>query len=309
MLATYLQALVSGLAIGGIYALIALSFSITFTTTKTLNFAQGEFIGVGAFLGVTILYALSASGDAGSFAALSPAASGGFSYPVAAAVVGAVLGTLGILLFLAAIRPFAGKPGMSWVMSTIGFGIILQSLGLAVWGPAPVNMPSPFGDDVMRLGGAGVRPQEIVVLTVAVLLMVVLDLVMRRTRMGKAMRAVAYSPQVAALMGINVTLVMAGAFALSSALAGIGGVLVAPVASASLFMGMGIALKAFSGAIMGGLDNPRGCIFGGFALGLLEAGVALWQAQWREIAIFALIILVLAIRPNGLFGARTLDKV
>lgn len=306
MLATYLQVLVSGLAIGGVYALIALSFSITFTTTKTLNFAQGEFIGVGAFLGVTLLYALSGEG---SFAALPPAAAGGANYPLAAVAVGAALGALGLLLFLAAIRPFAGKPGMSWVMSTIGFGIILQSLGLAVWGPAPVNMPSPFGDDVIRLAGAGVRPQEILVLAVAVALMLALDLLMRRTRLGKAMRAVAHNPQVAALMGINVAAVMLGAFALSSALAGVGGLLVAPIASASLFMGMGIALKAFSGAIMGGLDNPRGCIFGGFALGLLEAGVALWEAQWREIVIFLLIILVLAIRPNGLFGARALDKV
>ncbi|SHK04953.1 branched-chain amino acid transport system permease protein [Roseomonas rosea] len=309
MLATTLQALVSGLAIGGVYALIALSFSITFTTTRTLNFAQGEFIGVGAFLGVTVLYALSSGGEGGSFAALAPAASEGFRYPAAALAVGAALGTLGLLLFLAAIRPFAGKPGMSWVMSTIGFGIILQSLGLAVWGPAPVNMPSPFGDDVLRLGGAGVRPQEVAVLVVAVLLMAGLDFVMRRTRLGKAMRAVAYDPNVAALMGINVTAIMLGAFALSSALAGVGGVLVAPIASASLFMGMGIALKAFSGAILGGLDNPRGCIFGGFALGLLESGVALWQAQWREIAVFLLIILVLAIRPNGLFGRRALDKV
>ena len=88
-----------------------------------------------------------------------------------------------------------------------------------------------------------------------------------------------------------------------------GAELTAPIASASLFLGMGIALKAFSGAIVGGLDNPRGCIAGGFALGLLESGVALWSAEWREIVIFLLIIVVLAVRPNGLFGARSLDKV
>ncbi|WP_245903737.1 branched-chain amino acid ABC transporter permease [Humitalea rosea] len=296
----------SGLAIGGVYALIALSFSITFTTTKTLNFSQGEFIGVGAFLGVAVLYLLSGQDEG---AALAPGASAGFNYPLAAIAVGAAVGVIGILLFITAVRPFAGKPGMSWVMSTIGFGIILQSIGLAIWGPAPVNLPSPFGDDVIRIAGAGVRPQEILVLVVAIVLMIGLDLLLRRTRMGKAMRAVANNPSVAALMGINVSAVMIGAFALSSALAGIGGLLVAPIASASIFMGLGIALKAFSGAIVGGLDNPRGCIFGGFALGLLEASVALWQAQWREIVIFLLIILVLAIRPQGLFGARTLDKV
>ena len=283
-----------------------MSFSITFTTTKTLNFAQGVFIGIGAFLGVAALAVLSGKGV---FASLDPDASTGGSYTAAAVAVGVAMGVLGLLLFVTAVRPFAGKPGMSWVMSTIGFGIILQNLGLAVWGPAPVNLPPPFGDEVIRIAGAGVRPQEILVLAVAVILMVSLDLVMRRTRLGKAMRAVAYNPPVAALMGINVTVVMLGAFALSSAIAGVGGLLVAPIAGASLFMGMGIALKGFSGAIMGGLDNARGCIFGGFVLGLLEAVVGLWQAEWREIVVFLLIILVLAVRPNGLFGAQALDKV
>lgn len=307
---TLIQALVSGLAIGGVYALIALSFSITFTTTKTLNFAQGELVAVGAFLGVTILYLLSRwSGTNANFASLPASASGGLNYPVALLVVGVVLGVLGLLLFIVAVRPFAGKAGMNWVMSTIGFGIIVQSVGLAIWGPAPVNVPSPLGDDVIRVAGAGVRPQEVLVLVAAVALMICLDLVMLRTRTGKAMRAVAANAQVAALMGINVSVVMLSSYAISSALAGLGGLLVAPIASASLFLGLGIALKAFSGAIVGGLDNPRGCIFGGFALGLLESGVALWSAQWREIVIFVLIILVLAVRPNGLFGSQSLDKV
>lgn len=309
-MSTLLQLVVSGLAVGGVYALIALSFSITFTTTKTLNFAQGEFVAAGAFLGVTVLYLLARmSGISPNFASLPVAASSGANYPIAILAVGVVLGVLGLLIFLAAIRPFAGQSGMNWVMSTIGFGIIVQSLGLAIWGPAPVNVPSPFGDDVIRIAGAGIRPQEILVFIVVLALMIGLDQVMRRSRIGKAMRAVAANPQVAALMGINVTAMMVGAYALSSVLAGIGGLLIAPITSASLFLGMGIALKAFSGAIVGGLDNPRGCIFGGFLLGLLESGVALWNAQWREIVIFALIIAVLAIRPNGLFGARALDKV
>lgn len=309
-MSTLLQLVVSGLAVGGVYALIALSFSITFTTTKTLNFAQGEFVAAGAFLGVTVLYLLAKmSGIAPNFASLPVSASAGVNYPIAVLAVGVVLGVLGLLIFLAAIRPFAGQSGMNWVMSTIGFGIIVQSLGLAIWGPAPVNVPSPLGDDVIRIMGAGIRPQEILVFVVALVLMIGLDQVMRRSRIGKAMRAVAANPQVAALMGINVTAMMIGAYALSSVLAGIGGLLIAPITYASLFLGMGIALNAFSGAIVGGLDNPRGCIFGGFLLGLLESGVALWNAQWREIVIFGLIIAVLAIRPNGLFGARSLDKV
>lgn len=306
MLDVYIQVLLSGLAVGGVYALIALGFSITFTTTKTLNFSQGEFISFGAFIGVTVL--LLVSGLTGVTAVPDEAAAA-WRYPAAVIAAGAIAGFMGIMIFLVAVKPFAGKAGMNWVMSTIGFGVILQSIGLAIWGPAPVRVPSPLGDDVLRIAGAGVRPQELLVLVSAILIMVAFDLVMSRSRIGKAMLAVAHSPQTASLMGINVNAVMIGAFALSSGLAGIAGVLIAPIASASLFMGMGFALKAFSGAIIGGLSNPRGCIYGGFMLGVIEAGVGLWQAQWREIFVFCLIILVLAFRPAGLFGRATVDKV
>jgi branched-chain amino acid transport system permease protein len=102
---------------------------------------------------------------------------------------------------------------------------------------------------------------------------------------------------------------MLGAFFISSALAGLSGILIAPIASASLYLGLGVALKGFSGAIIGGLSNPRGCVLGGFALGVLESMINLWQAQWREIVVFAIVILVLAVTPAGLFGSKTVEKV
>ena len=307
----YLQALLSGLSVGGIYALIALSFSITFTTTRTLNFAQGEFVSFGAFVGVTALLLLTGTASLGAMntGSMPQTASLGLNYPVALLVAGVVAGVVGILVFVLAVRPFAGKPGMSWVMSTIGFGIILQSAGLALWGPAPAKLPGPFGEGIIRIAGAGVRPQEVLILFAAIIILLGFEAVMQHTRLGKATRAVAHSPDVASLMGINVPVVMMGAFAASSALAGVSGVLIAPISTASLYMGLGFALKAFAGAIIGGLDNPRGCIYGGFMLGVVESYVGLWHSQWREIAVFLLIILVLAIRPNGIFGARTLQKV
>lgn len=194
-------------------------------------------------------------------------------------------------------------------MSTIGFGIILRSLGLAIWGPGTMTVPPPLGDSVIRFFGAGIRPQELLVLVVALLVMIIFDMVMRKTMIGKAMRAVAHNKQVASLMGINVTAVMVGAFFVSSALAGLSGILLAPITSVSIFMGLMIGLKGFSGAIIGGLSSPRGCVFGGFLLGVLESLVNLWQAQWREIVVFLLVILVLAIRPNGLLGAKFVEKV
>ena len=300
-----LQALLSGLALGGVYALVALGFSITQTTTRTLNFGQGEFLLGGALVAVSALALVSGKGGA-------PLASVDVTigrYALAILVVLGFLGALGVLMFLTAVRPFVNKGGMSWIMSTIGFGILLQNTALMIWGPGTLVLPSPLGESVIRIGGAGIRAQELLVIAVSGLVVLVLDHVLRRTRIGKAVRAVAANPDAAALMGIDVRAFVVGAFVLSSALAGLAGVLVAPITTASAFMGLGIALKAFSAAILGGLTSPRGCIAGGFILGCLEAGVGLWRDEWREISMFVLIILVLVLRPSGLFGRVEFEKV
>jgi branched-chain amino acid transport system permease protein len=302
-----LQALISGLAVGSAYSLVALGFSVTFTTTKTLNFSHGEFVSAGAFIGMSVLFF--------AVGKLPTSTSFGGADPGTMAQLGALLGSLAVmgligwLLFVLGVRPFAKRPGMAWVMSTLGFGVILQSVGLAIWGPKPVVVPSPVGDDVIRFLGLGIRPQEILMLGVSVVIMVVFDHVMRKSMMGKAMRAVAQNQSVASLMGINVNRVMVGAFVISSAMAGLSGFLLAPIAQASLFMGLAVGLKGFSAAMVGGLSNARGCVMGGFILGVLESFVNLWSAQWREVAIFGLVILVLAFRPNGLFGTSTVEKV
>lgn len=301
-----LQALLSGLALGGIYALVALGFSITHTTTKTLNFGQGEFLVAGSLVAVGTLLLISGKSQTG---VLTSADVNLVNYGVALLVSLAVLGVLGVILYFTAVRPFFGSAGMSWVMSTIGFGIILQNTALAIWGPGSMSMPSPLGESVIRIGGAGIRPQEILVLVVTAVVMLALDHVLRRTRIGKAVRAVAANRQAAALMGINVAAIVVLAFVVSSGLAGLAGLLIAPITTASVFMGLSIALKAFSAAIVGGLTSPRGCIAGGFLLGCVEALVGLWRAEMREITIFALIILVLVIKPEGLFGQKPFEKV
>jgi len=301
-----LQALLSGLSLGGIYALVALGFSITHTTTKTLNFGQGEFLVAGSFVAVGTLLLLAGKGYIGvrSAGAVTLA-----RYGIALVVTLVVLGALGVLLYFTAVRPFFGASGMAWVMSTIGFGIIVQNGALAVWGAGSVAMPSPLGDEVIRIAGAGIRPQEILVLVVTGVVMLALDYVLRRTKIGKAVRAVAANQQAATLMGINVGAIVVLAFVVSSGLAGLAGLLIAPITTASVFMGLTIALKAFSSAIVGGLTSPRGCIAGGFLLGVIEALVGLWRAEMREITIFVLIILVLVVKPEGLFGQKPFEKV
>lgn len=302
-----LQAIISGLAVGGAYALVALGFSITFTTTKTLNFSHGEFVSAGAFIGMSALFLV--LGKPVSSTTFGDAVPGSSAQLLALVAALGAMGLLGWLLYAIGVRPFAGRPGMAWVMSTLGFGVILQSIGLAIWGPKPVVVPSPVGDSVIRFLGVGVRPQELLTLGVTVVIMIVFDRVMNHTMVGKAMRAVAANGSVASLMGINTNAVMIGAFVVSSALAGLSGFLLAPIAQASLFMGLTVGLKGFSGAMIGGLSNPRGCVIGGFVLGVFESMVNLWQAQWREVAVFALVILVLAFRPTGLFGKKMVEKV
>jgi branched-chain amino acid transport system permease protein len=297
-----IQAVIGGLTLGSVYALIALGFSLTYTTTRTLNFAQGDVVSVGAFvgLGATALISTALAGSGLSY---------GWIYVLGALVAMVAMGLVGLPIYLAAIRPFAGKPGMSWVVSTIGFGIMMQSTALGIWGPGARMLAPPFGQDVYRVGGIGFRSQDVVVLVCALLLLGAVDMAMRRTSLGRSMRAVALNPDASALMGIDVTRVMALAFIVSSGLAGLSGVLIAPILSASLFMGVLIALKGFSAAIVGGLTNPRGCMFGGMMIGLVESLTSLWSAQWREIVVFALVIAALALAPNGLFGKKMIEKV
>ncbi len=301
-----LQAVFSGLALGGIYALVALGFNITHTTTKTFNFGQGEFLAVGTLIGASIVFLL-AGKDITDGLLVTDVTFTRYTLGVIGSIV--VLGMFGALLYFTAVRPFVGMVGLAWVMSTIGFGIILQNTALAIWGPTPIVLPSPLGDDVIRIGGAGIVMQEVLVLVASIVTMYLLDLVLRKTKLGKAVRAVAHSSNAATLMGINVKAIVVLAFVVSSALAGMAGMLVAPITTASVFIGLTIALKAFSAAIVGGLNNPRGCMLGGFLLGLLEALVGLWQAELREISIFVLIILVLVLKPEGLLGQRHVEKV
>ena len=301
-----LQAIVSGLALGSVYALVALGFNITHNTTKTLNFGQGEFLVAGAFVAVSGVLLLSGKSVTGS---LLPEDVTLWRYGGSMLITIAVLSVLGILLYYTAVRPFIGLPGLAWVMSTIGFGIIIQNTALAIWGPSPMVLPSPLGDSVIRIGGAGILPQEVLVLVSSVVVMLLLDVVMRKTKIGKAVRAVAQSQNAATLMGINVSAVIVLAFVVSSSLAGLAGLLIAPITTVSVFMGVTLALKAFSAAIVGGLSNARGCMLGGFLLGLIEAMVGLWHAELREISIFLLIIVVLVLKPEGLLGQRVSEKV
>jgi len=286
------QALVSGLSIGSIYALIAEGYYITFITTGTLNFGQGEFLMVGALFGLTCYITL------------------GLPYAVAVFAVVLLTGAMGVGLERAAIRPVMRHAlSLSWVLSTVAISIVLKNAAVQLWGPEQVKFPSPFGETVVQIGSAGIFPQELLIIVAALSTVFAVHLFLRRSLFGKALIGVAFNRNAAAVMGINVRRMVVFAFVLSSALAGLGGILIAPITFAWAYMGTMPGIKAFAAAIFGGLDNPIGILIGGLVIGVLEQLFGVVNSNLKEGITFFFILTVLAIRPTGLMGRREITKV
>jgi len=286
------QAVVSGLSIGSVYALIAQGYYITFITTGTLNFGQGEFLMIGALIGLTCYLT--------------------FGLPYALAALGAVAVTaaMGVGLERTAIRPVMRHAlSLSWVLSTVAVSIILKNAAVQIWGPEQIKFPSPFGSDVIHIGPAGIFPQELFIIVAAIGAVIAVQVFLKRAVLGKALMAVAFNRNAAAVVGINVKGMVVLAFVLSSALAGLGGILIAPITFAWAYMGTVPGIKAFAAAIFGGLENPIGILIGGLAIGLLEQIFGIINSNIKEGITFFVVLLVLAIRPTGLLGRRDITKV
>ena len=286
------QAVVSGLSIGSVYALIAQGYYVTFITTGALNFGQGEFLMVGALFGLTCYVTL------------------GLPYAVAIGGAVALVGVMGIGLERVAIRPVLRHAlSLSWVLSTVAVSIILKNGAVQLWGPEQIKFPSPFGDTVIRIGNAGIFPQELFIIVAAIGTVLLVQIFLRRSVLGKALMAVAHNRNAAAVMGINVQWMIVLAFVISSALAGLGGILIAPITFAWAYMGTVPGIKAFAAAIFGGLENPVGILIGGLVIGLLEQFFGIVNSNLKEGITFLVILLMLALRPTGLMGRKDIEKV
>ena len=286
------QAIVSGLSIGGIYALIAQGYYITYITTGALNFGQGEFLMIGALLGLTSYVTL------------------GLPYAAAIVIAVAVTALMGAGLERVAIRPVMRHAlSLSWVLSTVAISIILKNAAVQIWGPEQIKFPSPFGSQVIRIGQAGIFPQELFVIVAAIGTVFAIQIFLKRAVLGKALMAVAYNRNAAAAMGINVKRMIVLAFVLSSAVAGLGGVLVAPITFAWAYMGTVPGIKAFAAAIFGGLEHPIGILIGGLTIGLLEQVFGIINSNIKEGITFLTVLLFLAVRPTGLMGRKDITKV
>jgi branched-chain amino acid transport system permease protein len=274
------------------YALVALGYNVTYTTSRTVNFSQGQSVMVGA----VVAYALYV----------------GAGWPFVAAVIVSLiaLAALGILVERVAVRPFRASSSIAWLLSTIALGIIAENVAMVLFGKDARAFPSPLTARPWHVLGAGVYPQELLVPLVGIALMALVELAFRRTLAGKALRAVAFSHDAAGLMGIDVGRTITAAYALSSVLAGVAGILLAPLLNVSATMGTTVGLKGFAVAIIGGIESARGIVIAGLLYGVFEAVVAGYLGTGvREILGFALVIVVLLLRPWGLFGAPSLRRV
>lgn len=296
------QAVASGLVYGSIYALIAQGYYVTFSTTQTLNFAQGDFLMIGGMLAFTVFGALALSGVPLLVALLA-----------SLAVIPLVMAVMGAVVERVAVRPLRRAFSLGWILSTVGVAVILRNAAEVIWGREPKPVPSVFGDAVLRvdlgLFQFGVLPQEVFILVGSMAIIAAVLLFLKRSLLGKAMAAVALNPAAAGLMGINVRAVVVLAYVISSVLAGIAGLLVVPVLHAYSLMGVLPGLKAFAVAIIGGLGNPFGILIAGLLLGIIEFVVAIFNASLRDAVTFFLLIVILAWRPLGLFEKPTGEKV
>jgi branched-chain amino acid transport system permease protein len=286
------QLVLSGLALGCIYSLVALGYHITFVTSRTLNFAQGSAMMLGAVTCLILAVDL--------------------GWPMPFAAVGAILtlGVFGLGLEHLAVRPFVRRGSMAWVMSTLAVGIIAENLAQVVFGKVPRGLPSALARNPVTIAGAGIYPLELLIPVVVLAVAVGARLFYSGTMLGRALRATAYDREASLAVGINVNLMVGLSYALSSMLAAVGGVLIGPLIGVSSSMGFLIGLKAFAVAIVGGLEHPVGILIASLAFGVMENLIGgSFGSSAKEIFGFGLVIVVLFVRPNGLFGRMSMRRI
>ncbi len=290
-----LQQAINALTLGSLYALIAIGLAITFSILDVVNFAQGSLVMWGAYLGVVFAVGLGL----------------GLWVPMLGSMF--LVGLIGMLLERTALQPLRVRnaPPIAALLATLGAATILDHLILIVFGPDTRAFPSPFPVRMVEIGGAQISTLELTITGIALLLLTGLQAMLRRTRLGLAMRAIAQDGRVAGLMGIDTNRVVAVAFGVGAAVGGVGGVLTGIYYnSVDISMGYSAGLKGFSAMVIGGMGSLPGAILGGFLLGTAETAATTWfWSGYRDIVAFSLLILVLIVRPSGLLGTPEIRKV
>ncbi|MDT4968138.1 MAG: branched-chain amino acid transport system permease protein [Acidobacteriota bacterium] len=306
---TFVQQLINGLNVGAIYALIALGYTMVYGILRLINFAHGDIYMVGAFAGYGLAYFIAAKlGLAG------PSWAGLLIVLVGAMIVAALVG-MAVERF--AYRPVRKYSRMTTLITAIGVSLLIENLFVARYGGQGRGFPQLLQDDTYRLfGNAAISKSQILIFVVSIALMLLLQWIIYKTKVGTAMRAVSFNLNSAKLMGINTNLIITFTFALGSALAAAAGVLTAQYSpTIDPLMGITTGLKAFVAAVLGGIGNIPGAVLGGLLIGVAETMVVGYGANvgiastYRDAVAFAILILVLLLRPSGLLGSTVQEKV
>ena len=298
----FFQQLTNGLAVGGIYALIALGYTMVYGVLKLINFAHGDLFTVGAYLGFTLLAALNLTGRFGPSTGVV----------LLLLMVMGFIAVVGALLERVAYRPLRQAPRLSAVVSALGASIFLQNTVMLIYGARFQVYPQNILPRVaINVFGLYIPLVRILILGLSLVMMAALYLFIQRTRIGTAIRAAAIDQGAARLMGIDVDRVILLVFLLGPALGGTAGVMVGLLyGQVNFTMGWVYGLKAFTAAILGGIGNIPGAMVGGILLGVIEAlGAAYISIAWKDAIAFCVLILILIARPTGLLGERVAEKV
>lgn len=303
---TFVQQLINGLTIGSIYALIALGYTMVYGILRLINFAHGDIYMVGAYAGFILATSLGFAQNPSVF---------GFIVTLIGSMV--IAAAIGMAIERFAYRPVRKFSKMTTLITAIGMSLFIEYLFVFIFSGTPRSFPQLLANDSITLfGDATISTSQILIFVVSILLMVLLQWIIYKTKIGKAMRAVSFNINSAKLMGINTDFVIAFTFALGSALAAAGGVLTAQYnPKIDPLMGIMTGLKAFVAAVLGGIGNIPGAVLGGLLIGAAETLVVGYgdyvgiPSTYRDAVAFAILILVLLIRPAGLLGSNVQEKV
>lgn len=298
----FFQQIINGLTIGGIYALVALGYTMVYGVLKLINFAHGDLFTIGAYLGMTLFVSFKLAGSLPVYAAIV----------LVALMVMGLVALLGGLLERTAYRPLRNASRLSAVVSAVGASIFFQNAILLLWGGNYYVYPENVRPTtIINLFGMGVPAIRFILIGASVLLMLILYWFIHRTKTGTAIRAAAIDQGAAKLMGINVNRIIALVFLIGPGLGGVAGLMVGlAYGQIDYSMGFSYGLKAFTAAILGGIGNIPGAMIGGLILGLVETlGAAYLTIAWKDAISFFVLILILIIRPTGILGERVAEKL
>lgn len=292
MLQEFLQQTMNGLTLGSIYALIALGLTILYGILGIVNWAHGEFYMVGAFVGLFI--------------------SSSLNLPFIAVLLLSMIlmAIFGVAIERIVLRPLKHAPQMNMIIATLGLSIFLMNVAILIWGPDPRRFPTELSDKFIRIGSINITVQRLLVILITILLIFLLSFFIKKTRLGKAMRACSQDMEAASLMGIDINMVSMLTSAISCMLAAAAGTLIGPIFLVSPTMGVLAVSKAFAVVILGGMGNVEGAIIAGFILGITESYTAgFFASNLKDWVTFFILIIVLIFRPQGIFGTKSVEKV